>query len=402
MHPVRLLQLSFVCAFCVQYGTVIAFAQQDPDEVLARLRDRDQQFDDVVLRYDLTRVETVNLRKVVFDELARIRDGMRTLPPEIRLPDFVRDVPPPVKVEFTANELMATQGSVVAFERPADERVSVVGPTTPEWESKKDVYLPLIGGRSRARWSNSENQVRSTTDGEALPYISVQTSEGAFAVVDQLRMSVEFSFGLGYGKRMLRATSVAQSESGELLLKGKIRVWMDDESDCELTIDKDFIVRDARITSNVKGTVHNFAISSLGTYTPSDALPPLASSGSFRCELVGVQKGDEFAPKGVIRKNLMLDLSEAGARLPSGEFERLTRFEVTEGTTVRNHSTGVTVSSPARDKLLKRTNRWRYWLFAANITFVVVIVVLLKYRFSRSTDKNLSGDDDVHSPGIRP
>lgn len=355
-----------------------------PGLLLKQLQDRDRLLDDLLVKYVKVRYETLDMYKIVFRELRTIGRKREDVFGE-SLSELLNDLKTPVSAQYRCEELMAVRGSTVGFEHNA-EVVKTANDESHQWLMRHPEVASLIQGRSAERWSNSEGIGRSTNEESNPPYLAVTTTPGSLSLIDQQVMKVRFALGFGYGNRLIKISRIDPEADGTLTVVGTIRVWIDDESHCKLSLDKDRIVRSADIQSNVAGNLHEFTTTTVGTLEiPST--PSIAGSGTFIKKWLGTLKdGKTIGEPKVIEHFEVEDVSSAKP-IPNDEFIRLTTFEIGDRTVVRDISKDITLSAgkTSLEGLLKYTYA-RIVVIVVNLVFIMFAIYYI-HKKRRGVDK---------------
>jgi hypothetical protein len=227
------------------------------NELLALLRAKDKEFDNVRLDYEIS-------GEVVKQPF-----------PAWKYPGIAKtygwENEKPRVVPFRYNESLIIRWPDVTFIREAAEG------------SSKSM-LPY------QKWSNTESKAREITrDGSKTRGNAIMTIRAGGLPVDiaqEQAMAIEFAFGFGYGSRIKQIDHIREEGTG-LKVEGSIQIWWDDVSRFELLVDDRYLVRQATIESNVKGNRTRFEVTTEGTVKSGSF--ELAKTGSFKRIALGME-----------------------------------------------------------------------------------------------------------------
>lgn len=175
----------------------------------------------------------------------------------------------PETLDVIYHEQMAVRGSEVTYNRQLDESVK-----------------PTKAGRSVSGYekhSNAKGQNRSFNkvweSGKGSSVLEIAPGGRPGNPLGDYRAKVEYSLGFGFGKRITSIDSFVPKGDG-YVASGKITLWSTDKSTFEIELDKDFIVRQAHMETNLETSVITYDITTSGvTGEPGFRV---AKEGSYR------------------------------------------------------------------------------------------------------------------------
>jgi len=157
------------------------------------------------------------------------------------------------------------------------------------------------------------------------------------------RMAIEFAHGIGFGKRIKNISSTTRR--GELtIIRGVIQIWSEDLSMFEIEVDDNQLVRRAAVTSDVKGNITRFEISTEGTVHRKGF--KLAKSGTFKRILLGSAISREQAKPPKIRKDFTVRFGSIEMDLSQARYDELTEFKIEPLMQVTDSVKGVRGTGP--------------------------------------------------------
>lgn len=139
------------------------------------------------------------------------------------------------------------------------------------------------------------------------------------------RMAIEFSHGIGFGKRIKSISSITR-RGERTIISGVIQIWSEDLSMFEIEVDDNQLVRKAAITCDVTGNITRFEISTKGTVHRKGF--KLAKSGSFKRFLLGNAKSREEGKPHKILKDFSVQFRSIEMNLSQARYDELTEFKI--------------------------------------------------------------------------
>ncbi len=157
----------------------------------------------------------------------------------------------------------------------------------------------------------------------------------AVNAVQRQGMDREFALGFGFGKRIKEIHTVDEKD-GKLIVTGSIQMWSRDESHFEAELDADYIVRSATVESVVgedKTRKTRFETHTSGTVIKGPVALP--ETGTFKMTRVSGDKEE-------LRTILDVEFRDVEFNLDDETYEQLTNIELPPGTQVDDHASGIT------------------------------------------------------------
>jgi hypothetical protein len=338
-----------------------ATAQMTPTELLAVLRARDAQFDNVSLRYTYWGEEKVKLPSSASSGDAPVLDtGSGSL----------------VLVPYQLDGRVTVRGPNVTFERgpnslktdPADRAVE---------------FIPY------AKSSNTQGKARGLVDGLGGPvsrFMYVQDFDGGSSLVAEKLMEVEFGFGFGFGKRIKEISSV-KYDGPDLLVEGRISLWRDDLSRFTIKLDDDFVVREAMIDTEVGGLLTRRQVDTKGSMHREGFV--FAKEGHFMRIRQGFREEGEITGEPEVQAEFRLRFDDIEFALSDADYARLSNMDVPPETVVIDHTSGdrLYVDKHGQTRPLDElagasfitpnSGRWRFYVGVVLLHALVFSLVLL-------------------------
>jgi hypothetical protein len=214
-----------------------------PADVLKVLRAKDAEFDNAKLDYVTTgEIKTKPFPAWKFPGIAKAY-GWEHEKPEI--------------IPFRYNESLIVRAPNVTFIRKVDPASQ---PKNTDTE-----MLPF------QKWSNTDGLSREITRmgqtgrrGDAV--LEIRPGGLPVEIAQEQAMAVEFAHGFGFGKRIKQIDSI-KPDGSRRKVAGTIQIWWEDQSRFDLLLDDHYIVREAKIESNVRGNHTEFQVRTEGTTT---------------------------------------------------------------------------------------------------------------------------------------
>ncbi len=348
-----------------------------PEEILAVLKARDAQFDNVSLRY--------------------VRSGELTQEPKpmwkMGNREQRQDQRPagPIKIPYRSEERMTVRGPNVTFDRQ-------IKATAAPAEDPDIQFVP------QQKWSNAEGQVRELSDDYKEGVIGsrvmeIKRNEGASALVAEQLMEIEFGFGLGFGKRIKKVNSVKQ-EGDNRVVEGTIKLWREDISRFRIETDRDFVVRKAVIDADVHGNLTRYEVKTRGAVARDGLV--FAETGHVKRTWRGFRQDGKILGEPKVQNEFNLLFKDVQFNLSDMDYARLTNMDVPPETVLIDRTSGEQVyinaqgerQSLAKPNTAARSNGpmhgLRFYLIVVLIHAVVVLAVVLflmaRRRWSQKTD----------------
>jgi hypothetical protein len=283
----------------------------DPKELLERLKARDARFDNVHVSY--------------------IRRGVYT-PPEFpywKFPGQEPDTEPSKPMPFRFKEQVTVRGPDTTFVRDV-----FTTSLTPESAS--------ITFASHQKWSDADGLIREFRElrdhSDRLMEIKPGVPAGD-SIVSGQRREVEFSLGLGFGRRIKTISSFTR-KNDQVVLEGSIQIWSDDVSRYRMSLDEDLVVRSAVIEVESGGNQTRYDVSTKGSVKQNDFV--FARTGHYTRTAMGlknppVKLQDPFKPH--ITDEFDIDFHSVKFHLEDEAYKILTNLDIPPGTDVMDHVT---------------------------------------------------------------
>lgn len=184
------------------------------------------------------------------------------------------------------------------------------------------------------------------------------------------RMLDEFCFGVGFGKRITEIESIEVRDE-MAVVEAKMLLWRDIPTKARLTIDRNFLVRNADLHYNNSGHEARFVVVTKGlTQSPSGA--ELATSGSLvKKGLATVVRGKRVDLGGAVRDDYEVVVTKVTHDLSDTAYATLVDLNEDEAT---RH---IDMTPASREKYKDRSGRvpsgssWFPIIIAINAAFVV-------------------------------
>lgn len=307
---------------CILAVTLLAppVAAEEPsaNDLLKAMLARDARFDNVKLAYDVRGEHTTTpFPAWKFPELAK-QNG--------------RENEKPVTIPVHFHETLVVRGRDVTFTRQ-DASPAATG-----------------GGADEARWRMTPAQKwrningvateisRTGMTGRGHAIMEICSSGSPVTMVQHQVMAVEFAHGFGFGKRIRDIDSIVRE--GDLLrVEGTIHIWWEDDSRFSLLLDEDYLVRQARIESDVRGHRTVYDVTTEGTATASGFT--LAAKGTYIKTVLGTERnGVSPAPK--IEKQFQTEFTGIEADLDDATYAALIAMPMEPDMQVNDRIAGTT------------------------------------------------------------
>jgi hypothetical protein len=194
------------------------------------------------------------------------------------------------------------------------------------------------------KWSNTEGRQREIRDSypegheksDRTLEIAASGPEGDIA--QEQRMEIEFSLGIGFGKRIEKITAVTQDENGMLVLEGTMKTWPRAVSVFRAKLDPLLVVREAEIEARVDQALNVLSIRTEGNKEQANMVFP--ATGSFKRTTWGTVDGQRVG-NGKVVKEFKNTFEGIRLNLSDEEYASLTNMDVPAGTLVIDKITGL-------------------------------------------------------------
>ena len=301
--------------FLVQISTLYAsYAISSAQELLEVLQIKDAQFENSNLQYTTW------------------GDFEEEVIPTWKFPELAQELgiknEKPKRISFLYNEQLIVRGFDTTFIRKLDPSI------VEKEDHSKTRLMPY------QKWTNIGGVSREITEDFGSPQqdriMDIYAGGLPVGIALEQRTEIEFAHGFGFGKRIKEIENITQEE-GKTILEGTIQIWWEDISHFKLTLDDNFIVRNAIIESDVKGNMTRFEIETQGTVERKGFV--FAESGHFKRISLGQYKDGEEIGKSKIKKEFNLKFTDIKPNLSDEEYRILTQMEITPETYVMDHIT---------------------------------------------------------------
>lgn len=296
---------------CLWLAVFQADAPPDPAKLLDLLRQRDAAFDNACLQYFRTdkHIQKPDLHS--FDQGA--------------IP--LRPVGKEYWLKYRVS-LIAKQAEVTVISEPLGE-------------------IPPIALENPIRcqkWSNAEGQwrevvyMKNSTDQLSANFVTKEVDKAYDSLLREDRMYKEFSFGIGYGKRITKIDKITPHPVG-WVLEGSIKIWTDDDSRFRLVLDKEYIVREAEIDVLMgKMQPYKITVKTTGTATTKDLA--LAQTGHFRRYYPAVLVDGKVQRAEIVRGDEQYEFIAYQPRLSAEEYRKFISFDIPNNSYIWDHVKG--------------------------------------------------------------
>jgi hypothetical protein len=139
--------------------------------------------------------------------------------------------------------------------------------------------------------------------------------------LEEVRATTEFSFGVGFGRLLKEIKKITQTDNG-WDVEGKIS-FQGAIQDAHLSIDRDFLVRSARIVWIVKDGTNTKFIETTGTVTTGGVV--LAEAGTFRQVLHQNSPPEGKQSPDFVNLDLNVAFEKFTGNLTNEQFDRMVR-----------------------------------------------------------------------------
>ncbi len=281
---------------------------EDAAQFLALIKARDAQFDNAQLTY--TMMGTNKEKDYSWMEVPVPGQPV----PERAPGPLVEDV------AFRYVDQMTVRGAEITFHRLQNpDDISDKRPwTSMTWNNLDGVRTELV----RYDEAHSSDKAKVTyekhkgliADGEA-----------------EHRMCIEFALGFGFAKRITEVQSLERTETG-YALRGTIKLWNKDVSQCELELDEAYVVRSAVIDADVSGNLTHIEVDTSGSIEKEGFV--FANSGQYRRRWDGRIVNGERVGTPRTQHEYEIRFEDARFGLTDEEYKALSSIEVPLGTLV--------------------------------------------------------------------
>jgi hypothetical protein len=313
----------FFMALSFESGTAISFDQvEKPEirvpqisspEILKILQAKDQVFESAQLGYTVT--------------------GVAEFPPDVDWQNQNGDTrgasDKTEKLLVVYHEQMVVRGPEVTFWRELDKSVG-------ETPSGKSVGRYEKTSNARGLGRSISRVWESGAKGHSV--YEVQPGGRPGSPLSDYRAKIEYTLGMGFGKR-ITAIDAVRTNGENVVVSGKITLWWTDKSVFEIELDKDFIVRRAKMETDLASSVATYEIITSGTAGEGNFV--IARSGSYRHTVA--EKGRDGKLTGnvgtVEQREVAYDAIKLN--LTDDEYKKLIDFPLSPGTQVIDRVAGI-------------------------------------------------------------
>lgn len=283
--------------------------------LLARLKAKDDAFDNVLLRYTTWGEQT-------FKPFPYWKYPPRT--PE-ELEDAKNNGPRVIRFRFHNELVVRGRDTTVTGELDRDVKP---GPESRGW-----TLVPYHKQRQRADVVGmiSDSKTGSGND----RFLEIREKGGPVGILDEKRMAIAFAHGFGFGTRIKSIESVVR-EGDRRILRGAIQIWWEDVSTFRIELGDDLLVKRAEIDCDVKGHRTRFEVATEGAIERHGFV--FARTGHFK-RMTLVPQAGKFTPEPRVAEEFSSRFDDAKFALKDDEYDTLTRLETTPGTEVRDYVT---------------------------------------------------------------
>lgn len=263
-----------------------------PAQVLQKLRENDEAFDNVALSY---------VRE--YDEIRKPRFSLGTA---IEGGTF----------HFRLEQEMATRSSTIIF--------SSTSKPLPENAAAQNRESGFFVAASQ-RWGCVGDESReilapgSSVAGDHENIVSINRDPDAASIIREQRMEVEFGHGIGFGKRIKTIESVKPAADG-FKVTGSMQLFSTDVTRFEIIIDRDFVVRRANIAIDAAGNLTEFDIETKGL--AKDSPIRMAASGRYKVTWAGRRVEGKIVGSREVTEDYSFEFLRIKVPLSKEEFEK--------------------------------------------------------------------------------
>jgi hypothetical protein len=241
----------------------------DSADMLKRLRERDARVDNVSLRLTVREPKRIDEQaEFDMDQFARRKFGLQRTERPASFPE-------PYDTTLVSNRVLTLRGKELMLA------------TT--WITDHHGHPQLLG--NPILWRRRAGREASLDTGQDDPVLHIrEVADDEPTLLTEYRMTYLFAVGVGYGARLKEVTLVERADDG-YRVTGRMRLWIDDETTCELTVDRNLLIRKARLRANMRGRETTFEIETEGQ-SGEDPSTAVASKGKYlRKNVVAIRDG---------------------------------------------------------------------------------------------------------------
>ena len=354
----------------------------DEVDVPGAMRAVDDRYSDVLIEYKKREFQTIVPLKLILREKRFVQSfkvkGLEVPSklPKPDSPDLPSYVPASVETILECHGRILLKDGIVAIEQGKSIRL------IPGAEQKLVTFISQLAGAPAAqRWSNSDQMVRNLTSSETL---FIDHTPAALQIMDEQRLAIEFALGFGFGKRLVSVLSVEPTGAdGGHRIKGTLALWRGDESDCELTLDSNFLVRKAEIVFVSPGQRILYETSAISHWdsTSESILPATGTFEKRRFLLTGSEERIEPMER--------FELTIIGVERPidSDEYGTLTTFPVSSKTIVRDFA--AELREEADLAAMRSVERNQLGLLLVLMNFAILSAIII-WRYLKWTKRSVN------------
>jgi hypothetical protein len=298
-----------------------------PDSAVAflfRLQSRDRRFDNVTLEAESSWVEKIDPQAIVNKAMFHISIGPKDVTP-LKYPD---PLPAPYDQAHRVLYKLSVRGPEITLEGNGE---------------LEDVKYPIFSymPMKKLKWTTAGGNQRVYAEMPDGSSSYIRDTAGGLIELD--RMSMEFSLGFGYAKRMKQLNTYQVADDRQLVsCSGTIHIAMNDDSICELTIDKDYVVRHAKITTSA-GRGLSVIESDTKGLVKLDGFPAVAADGTFKRQTFSKRENGERVITSV-QDDKGYHFVRITGPLSDEQYEAITRIEPRADTVIEDLRTGKQVA----------------------------------------------------------
>lgn len=247
---------------------------------------RDEQFDNITIEAERSWIESIDAAAWVAED----EFNAPQLPSAGRLKNS-KPLPPPYEQMHRVVYKMTVRGAELTIEGGS------------ELEEIKHPEFTMQAAKN-LKWTTAGGGERVYDEGTSGESSTLHVNPAKNPMIELHRMRIEFAHGYGFAKRM-QGIKTFRIDGNRVFCSGPIHISVagDDDSQCELELDSDLVVRRAMITTIKGGGISRIVVETSGT-KHLETTPPVAERGHFVREISNSRTGrDESGERRFLSEN---------------------------------------------------------------------------------------------------